>query len=957
MLKKACAIIIIIMLNLSLGWTSLVFAHSEAANYLSEIAIKYYNRGANAAALHEFNKALMIDPQNSAALEYVQKINSALSSGVLDPAGRCGIKADVSSPAKKHPPAASDYSLAPAKTKEDFARTALISKTLDEFSFPKQPVNQRQQQFVQNQNDTPAAEKIVPLKAKKEKKSSQEAEPLIKMTGEAQAALGVDSKGDAIWKKANFDLNERNWRMLSSDGDNNRENTYDPMIYDRLKINLDTPKDKNGFDFHTNITIDPWSFTGKTDKVNIAGAAGGDNADIELKYWSNTGYTLNQSVWTLKNGDTFNLPEIQVKDGKTVPTTVSTTWGNIFTIPALEVHREFQPLRELWVDYQQDDTIKLRVFPLATEKEAYTSDDPLKLSNNRIFWEDSPWLSKWQKGVYNSGVFPVSFTKGYWDDAISYGVRDSSGERLTALRGFSFNYKPFEQTTFDSTWAAPKDPWQDYSSVDNLSGATRIKQAVLDNLNMGATHTLRLGFIDDGSEIDSRNNVLAGDMEYEMKPGTKLQMEAALSSAQYDLSNSQYKTGSRGNAYYFALINRYPRQAIIDANYDQIQPEKNEPFMSKLKFFGAYMSKEFDPALSNYRQTRRDSFWARHLHFRQPLEYFYSGISSSTITIADIKPFAVGNGIDIDRRVLGLSWETNWDKKVNNLLDIRKAQTVQGKYLETEARDELSWKVNERLTAKALGIYQDLPKTKAGVDPFLYDNLTGENLVDRSADPIDQGKDPSLKTGSLGLEYAFTDWLSVNGIYECTNDYTLAYDNFPRRLLNDSEPSYEYYEDGNTYLKNRYFLYNQHYFPQPPYPFYNVFKTGVRILPIEKLEVYLDYTRNEFEKAGQISDGMNHFGAEIGWLPTAKSGLYLRYTYSLWQDLADVQRGLTKTSGHHNLFAALRYLMSKDDEFILEYGVSPNYPITELVSNDPFGGSLATIDTQHIIRFFYRRKF
>jgi hypothetical protein len=322
-----------------------------------------------------------------------------------------------------------------------------------------------------------------------------------------------------------------------------------------------------------------------------------------------------------------------------------------------------------------------------------------------------------------------------------------------------------------------------------------------------------------------------------------------------------------------------------------------------------------------------------------------------------MRPFAIGNGLDIGRDVFGIRWESSWEGGVDNLFDMRNVHAVDGKYIETVTRDVRTWKVNDRLIAKALGIHHDLPKTKGGVDPFLYDSRSGEFLTDWSSVPVADGNDPSLKTGSVGLEYALTKWASVNGIYEYTNDCTLAYDNFPRGNLNSAQPSYQYTEYGNTYVRDRNFLYDQQIFPQPPYEFYHVFKAGLRLNPNPQWEVYADFTRNEFESAGQISDAMNHIGLEIGYLPVPKLGLYLRYTYSRWQDLDRLLQGITEPAGHHNVFGSLRYLPGINDEFVFEYGVSPNYPLTEMAGNDPFGGSLLTIDTQHIVRLYYRKRF
>lgn len=946
MFKKLIAVAMIILLvNASVGLAPQVFAQSPAVSYLCEIGKKYYNQGSTADALHEFNKALMIDPQNSVALDYVRKINQEgyTSPDIYTP--------DIHTQVSQYSP----------------SRDEAINAALDRFSGNREPTAfqpatvqrtaaQQPTMIAQNSYYPPS----IPVTASRPyvppKKNAPQGEPWLKVSGEVDAAVGMNSQGETIWKRANYDLNEKNWRILSQDAFNNGVNTADPAIYDRLNVKLDTPKDKDGFGFHANISIDPWSFTGKTDKVTLTGA-GGDSANVQLKYWSNTGYTVNSSVFTLKNGDTFNLPELKVKNGMTVPTTITTTWGNIFTIPAMKIHQEFMPLRELWFDYKSDDFIKIRVFPLATENQAYTSDDPLGLSNHHIYWEDSPWLRAWKPGNFNSGATPISFTKGYWDNSDSFFVKDSNGIRLTALRGFYINLNPTEKTSITTTWASPKDFWQEYGDFDNIEGASRIKYSANDKLNLGLTHTMRMGYVDDGTKIDSRNQVLGGDASYEFTEGTKLIGEVAGSQSSYDLTNDTYRSKKNGGAYFVSLVNRYPEKEIINTSYDSIRADKNESFMSKFRFLFARMDKGFDPTLSSYRQTREDSYWSRHIHFRQPFDYFYQGLYGAPMSIDDINAFAIGDGLDTDRQVYGFRWEGFWSDKFNNLFDIRNVHTTDGTYVETVARDEATWKINEQLTAKALGIYQHMPKTTAGKDPFIYDSVTGQYLDDFSADPIKGGLDASLKTGSLGLEYAFTDWLSVNGVYEITNDYTLAYGDFPRGDLSSAQPSNVFIENGNTYLSNRPFLYDQQFFPQPPYPFYDIYKAGILFLPVDKVQVYFDYTYNQFKKAGQISDEMNHVGAEIAYLPTKALGFYLRYTYSLWEDLDRVVAGDDKVTGHHNIFAAIRYMLSKDQEFDLEYGFSPNYPIVEGTTADPYGGGLQTIDTQHFIRLFYKQKF
>ena len=51
----------------------------------------------------------------------------------------------------------------------------------------------------------------------------------------------------------------------------------------------------------------------------------------------------------------LDIPEVKVKDGKTDPFTVtSNSLSANFNFPSMKINREFQPLRELWLDYTND---------------------------------------------------------------------------------------------------------------------------------------------------------------------------------------------------------------------------------------------------------------------------------------------------------------------------------------------------------------------------------------------------------------------------------------------------------------------------------------------------------------------------------------------------------------------------------------------------------------------------
>jgi len=924
----------VLPLLLSLPFLSLTnqksFAASPAAEYLCELGATFYSMGRYEEALAEFNKALLADPDSQSAKQYINDI----------------FKQDFTPPpavAAKEKPAVRKVPLAPSKD-------AIMEQAMNSFE-NKAPEEKKSYSVGYAPDQTK-------LSAVTEERGFK-AGP-VKISGEAQLSFGATSQ-DFIWKRANFDLNEKfqSWRVTSDEGFNRRMNTYDPAIYDQLKVNIDTGN-KQGFNFHTNITVDPWSFVGKTDKTTIQNNLHTDSSQIQLFYWSNTGYTVNNTNYTSLRADTFALPEIKVVDGKTTPTTASSFRyaGVTYEIPEMKIKREFQPLRELWLDYANDQ-LKLRVFPMGYQDQAYTSDDPMNITNHGIWWKDSKWLRQYTPGNYNANdLGGASYTKGRWDDSLSFLVKDSTGNYLTALRGLAFNFQPEENTSLDITAATPKNLWQDYAAVDNAILAARLKHYFTENFMLGATFTNRSGFMTEKSQkLDSLNFVSGVDLNYEIADGLKAQGEVLTSQSKYDMSNSVYETDANGQAYYFSFISRYPYKKIIDLKYgyDEIAMDKDESFLAKGKFYLSRMDKNFDSALSDYHNTRQDVFWSRHIHFRQPLDYRAGGLDKPVDHWGELNATRIGDGIDSGRSVLGFRFEVFLKDRFANLFDVRNVHNVNGKFIENTARDELTIKLTDKLTAKGLGIYQKLPKTTAGIDPFIYDGKTGDFF--QNGDIID-GLNPTIKTGSFGLNYDFCDWLSINGIYERTNDYTLAYGNFPQNTLrNDTTMFGKFYQGGNLYRFVQPFLLNQQNFPQPPYEFYNVFQCGLRLAPLDNLEIYLDYTRNEYEATSLVSDGMNHIGLEIGYMPTKNLGMSFKYIFSRCRDLEDIQAGNTLMTNHNNFFSEFRYLPSKDDQFILQYGVGDYTNIGNLASLDPYGGSMLTLDTQHIIRAYYRRKF
>ncbi|MFH1190916.1 MAG: hypothetical protein V1670_01795 [Candidatus Omnitrophota bacterium] len=901
------------------------FSQTQAVDYLCELGRNFYAQGKTEEALSEFNKVLVIDSDNVEAKDYINSIF------------------------KDNRPA-DDYS--PVTTLAVVLETPVIQDTenleypeYSEVQAKEEIANQELAKIKQLQAAVAYLYGYPDLMPEEEKKDSAIKVGALKITGETRLSFGI-TPHDFIWKRANFDLNEKykSWRTRSYAGLNQGFNTYDPRIYDSLSVNVDT-ENESGFNFHTNVTVDPWSFTGKSSKFTITNTDG-DSADLQLYYLSNSEYTLSKTAYGLVDGDAFNIPELKVEDGKTPPTTVPVGDFSAFDIPEMKIYREFQPVRELWLDYTNDQ-IKFRVFPIGYQDQAYSSDDPMGISNHHIWWQDSPWLRRYLPGTERS----ASFTKGRWDDSLSFLSKDSTGKYLTALRGASFSFSPQEQTSFDTTVATPKHLWQDYEVVDNVISASRLKHYFSDSFMLGGTLTTRTGFKTDPQKLDSENFVGGVDLGYEVIEGMKAQAEILSSQSFYDMDNSTYESKSRGNAYYFAFISRYPQKSIMDLKYgyDEITLDKEESYLLKSKFYLSRMDSGFDSALSNFHNTRQDIGWSRHIHFRRPMEYFFKGLTKPANNWGGLNATRIGDGIDAGRDTLGFRFETFLDDKFYNLFDTRNVHNVNGKFIENVVRDELSVRATDKLTAKILGIYHKLPRTVGGVDPFVYDG-TGK-FFDNAA--VVDGEDPTLKTGSFGLNYDFFDWLSLNGVYERTNDYSLGYDNFPRNVLrNDTN----LWGTDSYYTFTNPFLYSQGNFPQAPYEFYNIFKMGLRVSPLENMDIYLDYTRNEFQAASLNSDNINHVGLELTYMPIPKFGMMFKYVYSRSQDVSRLVAGITEPVGHHNFYSEFRYLPSKDDEIILQYGEGNSSAIGSM-NLDPYGGSMLTLDTQHIIRAYYRRRF
>jgi hypothetical protein len=783
----------------------------------------------------------------------------------------------------------------------------------------------------------------------------------FKISGEARAAMGIDSGGNAIFRRANEDLNERNFRILSNNAFDRNINTYDPAIYSRLKVVMDASVAASVVSVHLNLTADPWSYTGKT-KEQVVTSDFGDTAKVQYLWWGNTGYTVNQIIHSTLDGNSFNLPETKVINNIVPAQTQAGNFSNKFGqhdqfhIPALKLDYTFMPVREAWVDIKPTDQIKLRIFPMAYEDQALTTDDPLRLSNNREWWAESPWIDSWQPGNFNSNVDPApTFFKGQWDKTLSFFTRDSDGLRLTALRGVALDANPTDETSLKTTIATPKTLWQDYGDITTLAASSRLKQYIGNLFYVGTTANVHQGY-NNGSK-DAENYTGGVDTGFIPVNGVKVSAEYATSKSRYDETTPAFTTKSHGNAYYGSIeASTNPEDMINKDYYNYLPIEKTDNFF-KTRVYFSRMDDNFESSLSDYNGTSGDSFWGEHLTF-YPSDYRYLPGVSPGLSQYDLTPFSIGNGINYGRKVIAWRGDTDlFNGKLHGLADIRRVtDNRDDNNIETVTRTAWTLDATDRLTTKLLFIWHDLPKTTQGVDPFLIvDNTAGDPFLNSA---VTGGKDPDLKTGSLAARYALTDWAALNSVWEITNDITLGTNDFPQGVLNSSSFA-TVIQNGKRFEVPVPFLFDQGSFDQPPYQYHNIFKSGLELTPTQKWHIYLDYTRNPNKFAGNIDDNMNHYGIETSFVPTPNIGFFFRYTLSQGYDINRlVNNHSLENRDFNNFFFETRMILPKDLILSIQYGVGPAYNIVTQ-NTDPALAFYATtvVQTQHIVRIVFDKKF
>ncbi len=754
----------------------------------------------------------------------------------------------------------------------------------------------------------------------------------IKISGRYRLAAGATSN-DFIVNDSNADLQERNYRQLYGE---RQYNTFDSAIYSQHLVNIDfSPKDK--WSSYLQIVNDPWSWVGQTGEQIQTSDIGGEELRYNLRAFGANNATLG-AIARSNVTDSVAFPPIKIKDGRLTGGTVihgfydynPATNGIPFTIPELDLDYEYRPVRKAWVDYNED-LWHARLFLLADEKQALTTDDPLMLSNHKDYWQQSPWLYEYKPIQFFSDG---SVKRGYYSDETSFLARDSEGNRLVLLRGASLE-AAWDTTYFAGTVAAPYSPWDEsYMSADNVPGAFRLKHQINEELMVGGTYTFRTGLID--NSVADFNQVVGIDAKYQVNATTELKAEVAGSHRERDLlTNEAIKSSEEGYAFKLAA----------DSSYEHENDGKSEWHLSFTQ-----MDPEFDPVLSRYSNTRDDHFWGNHLTFTD-----YS---------PDLEYFRIGDGVDRNRMVIRARWkEKLFKERFQNLFDVRNVhKTSNTAYLETVVRDEISYKFTDKFTAKGLVRWHGMPETTGGVEPFLssyyfvgYEDPASLRLQNIE---VPGDVDADRYTYSVGGQYVFNPQWTAEGFYERTNDIP----DFPRGLLNGAFRDANDRVDGLLLDRVTTFLYGQsHLGAIPPYDFFNIFRERVIFKPDEHMKIIFHAAQNEYNIAAGIDDNVNHAGVSVQYDYSKQMTFFMDYTHSRILDvpkLIDNNYSVIDVQDHHNFYASFDYRINSSTVFRSEYGafgIGTNTPLVTPYSVTSF--ALPTVDTEHLFRVYLTGDF
>jgi|GEM_PF-2053058 len=989
-------------------YPSVCRADSEAVEYLIELGESELKNGDIGEAETHFQKALMVSPYNARAKEYLQQIAqkqppvpqpgpgqdkilysaapliTAKSAEPTPIASVCPVEEEITStctiPAREQSPKMTEAvgkaldsfeaaeettsmsGVLPAQTVEDLngttesrsvyatvvpetvpaEKSAPATEPIVQLDEPRRISQARgiEEAVFENKNSAmsenipwaPAMDTGEPQGNQEEFAEENEAlreyQPL-KVKGQIQAGIGVDSN-QLYWNRS-FPLMQqiagnKPWQYLWGP---RRYNSYDTGIYSRYSLTLDDQQPDSPFSIHVNIVIDPYSFVGVRQIEGLRSLSKGadgtftvhdpaaDRVDVTLKYFPGGNTTLDE-VYRSASGNIVNVPPIKVKHFTDTSLTwapgADETWGandphnGLYQLARTELEYKYRIIRELFFDYK-DQSASLRVFPFAYEDQAYISDDPLKLSGNKIYWEENPWLDYFEPSVaFDRPGSPIK--KATWVRKYSFISKDMDLRNLTLLRGFKLQSRA-EGLESEYTAAAPLNFWQDYGNVNTLDQAVRLKYGQDEYL--GLIITSKSGFYK--QKMEGKNMVAGIDGAAYIGDTLKASFEIAGSYTSFD----------------HALDVRETYKGVsIFAGLD----------WEKVRFYTAYLDNEFYPGLTSYRYTRDDTYYGKYVVFDK--------LSGEELA------FMKGNSIERGRVVKGISYKQDFlDKKLAFDIDVRNAFNDSGENKETVARWDTTVTPNKKLTLKSLVWYEFLPKTVQGQDPLItadrsyaltdFFALVNEPLENAS---ITAGKDPSIGWFGFGGKYDLLRDLSLEGIYQYTNDPR----DYPRTLLTSTFYT-DVTDNGRLYDKVVPFLYDQDLFGLPPYGYYSIIK-GKVLLTVGKAALTLRYTKNQNKYDVGVDDNVNHIGFNLKYKLRKDLEWLYDYTYTKFVDLYEqAVNHQYLYSGHHNFFTGLRYLLDSTQSIDFLYGQVYGY------TDGSSLWALGPADTIHLFRLIYKAKF
>jgi len=776
---------------------------------------------------------------------------------------------------------------------------------------------------------------------------------MVKMHGTYGLSMGF-TMDEAMWKMANGDWQEKNWRYAFHDLD---VNVYDPRIFDRYEVEIETDT-KTPWNAYADIIIDPWSFVQVSNTQHVLNEVGDESVDVKYKAWQNTGYTINQMLRTDRGGTIF-IPEQKVISNRVTQFTGDPVFAPTGTNPFIfspdrntKLEYIFRPVRKLWVEYNESP-LYIKAFAIADQAEALTSDDPLTLSNNHVYWAPSPWLWRFDPGrefTQLPGLSEVAQQPAMWNWDEQWFAEDSNRRYLTFLRGISAGWNVEDFASLNITAAAPLGLWDTYETVTSVPIAARFKMNPTDKLTLGSTYTSKYGVFK--QHLRAQNHVLAGDVTYNVWDKTDVFGELAGSLMNVEHADREI-TKDTGEAYKLGVRSK------IDFN---------EANSLKSDVYFAYMSQNFSPGLADYRDTREDREWGRHIWF-EPLS-------------PEDQASRIGDGVDINRYTVGANARAKIaDNFFDVFLNFRNVHdaTESNKFVENTARAEVTCNPVGRVQLKGLALVRNYHDSIGGYDPLIRERYTDKFYQSLSSggtlSTVEDGQDVNIMTFSGGAKVdVVPDKVIVYGVYEATNDPQ----DFPRNILNNPTPNNSdgtpanYTHDNVNFNQLNYSLYTQSLFNLPPYnDFFSMWKGCVTVRPVKNFQVKYTHVTNTNQNYAALFDN-NHTHDEVTVVYNPFKGVTWTTGCSISR-VIDLARAVDTSAGpggisvspqdrqfksHTNIYSQLNWDFKRDQRLTFQFGES--WFLTQ--GGDVFGPrwfsqTTSVLDTRAIFRVWYQGKF